>query len=135
MPKVLDLFSNEATLARFKLQTSSTQSLNHLTQVLQVLLQGAGEHKNIIDVNSHIVWSLVRVQSGQDILHEALENSWGIGQSEWHDPELIEALWRDKGCLLDGVRMHGDLPIAGSQVKCAEVTSGSQLIQEIIDPG
>ena len=135
MSEVLNLFSNEATLAGLKLQACITQSLDHLMKVLKVLLKGAGEHKNIVDVNSHIVWSIVRVQSAQDILHEALENSRSFGESEWNDPELIEALWCDKGRLLNGVRMHGYLPIAGNQVKCAEVTGSSQLIQEIIDPG
>ena len=52
--KVLNLLSNEMALPGLKHQARITQSLNHLMQVLKVVLQGAGEHKNIVNINSHV---------------------------------------------------------------------------------
>ena len=89
MTEVLYLVTYEVTFAWLQLQSSITNPLNDITQVLEMVLEATRKHKNIVDVNDHIVWAIPRIQSGQHPFHQPLENSWGICEPKRHQLKFM----------------------------------------------
>ena len=88
MPQKLNLLPNETVLGGLKLEACTLNPLNYQAQVLQMFLQCTREHKYVINVDRHKVNTTLWIQTMQNPLHEPLEDSGGIHQSERHDSEF-----------------------------------------------
>ena len=86
-----------------------------------MLLEVTGEHKYVVNIDRHEIWSSFGVQRCHYLLHQALEYCWCVSQPEGHNLELKEPLWGRKGSLLSRAWMDTDLPESGGQVDGREV--------------
>jgi hypothetical protein len=69
----------------------------------------------------------------KDMIHEALEGGGGITQAKGHDQKIIVTLMSSKGSLGYVKFLHTYLVVARTQIRFSEVSSTTQLIQEIIN--
>ena len=67
------------------------------------------------------------------MIREYLEGGGGITQAKGHDQELIVTLMISKGLRGDVIFLHTYLVVARTHIKFSEVSSTTQLIQEIIN--
>jgi hypothetical protein len=69
----------------------------------------------------------------EDMIHEVLEFGGGITQAKGHDQKIILTLVISKGNLGYVRFLHTYIVVSRMQIKCSEVLSTTQLIQEIIN--
>ena len=69
-------------------------------------------YQNIIQVAQDALESKIPKQE----IHAPLERGRGISQAKRHDQEFKQAKKTPENSVLDGVSIHGDLPISRSKV-------------------
>lgn len=83
--EILNLEGMELALVRFSIQVMSPQRLQNQLYVLFVFFLVVGVDEDVVQVNDD---EDVEV-GGKDGVNQALENGWGVGESEGHD-EVLE---------------------------------------------
>src|SRR6478752_8408428 len=58
-----------------------------------VFLEGPAEDENVIEIDDDKVVQ----ELAENVVHQILEGSWGVGQSEGHNAILVVAIARTKG--------------------------------------
>jgi hypothetical protein len=85
----------ELALLRHHKQLILQKKLKDLPDVEHVFLRGAGEDEDVINVDEDKPFKHV----AENIIHQSLEHSRGVGEAKWHDQILIVAA----GCVEGGL--------------------------------
>ena len=75
--------------------------------MLLVLLDGVGEHDEVVEVHKHEVEEV----RAEDALHHALERGGSVGEAHRHHDPLVATEGRADRRLVYVVGVHEDLPI------------------------
>ncbi len=95
MAQVLNFLLEEEALLKFGLQAFLLKATEHNFQPLQMLGHRGGEDDNIIKVQEE----RLTLPISKHPLHQPLESTWGVTQSERHPIELKKPEWSTKGGL------------------------------------
>jgi hypothetical protein len=98
--------------------------------MFQVLLACPVVYNNIIKEHQQEFLQLLI----ENVVHAILECRWCIGQSKWHDEELIISIVAPESSLRDILLSEFDLMISISDINLQKIHYSMQLIQNIIDP-
>jgi len=78
-----------------------------------MVFQGVREYEDVIEVDHYENVSHV----SEDVVHEGLECSGGIGKSHWHDQELKGAIEHLESCLPLMARYDANIVVASTEVE------------------
>jgi len=87
--------------------------------VAQVLGPGVAVDEDVVEENK----DKATQERAQHLIHESLEHRRCIGQPDWHDQELVEALMHAERGLVDVLQVHEHLVIPKAEVELGEVPS------------
>lgn len=107
-----------------------SESSEDNSEVLQVLCEGGTVYYIIYE--DHVKLPQEWCQEG---VHGTLKCSWGVGETKWHDFELVVAMMGLEGNLKLITRLHSDLVKPRSHIQTSEKLGTCQLIQYLIDQG
>lgn len=116
MSQVLDSGLGERTLGALGVQLMLTKKSKDSAQMLHMLLQGMAEHQNVIQKRD----DKLTVWAGEDIIYQALECWWSIGDAERHDTELKMSVMGLECYLLLITFAHPNLMVASAQIDLGE---------------
>jgi hypothetical protein len=111
--QVFNLPLQKSTLGRLGKQFVRAKKKKDSAQVIQMFLQSAAVHQNIIKKHNDELTCEFRKYG----VHKALEGSRCVRQSERHNSEMEVAMMRLKRCLLLIGFSHADLMIPRPQIQ------------------
>jgi hypothetical protein len=79
MSKEGQLLTEEGTLGHLDAHASLTQLIEHVGQIMKVLIESLQEDDDVVDVDK----AARPNQPLEEPLHVALEHAWGIRQPHW----------------------------------------------------
>jgi len=100
-------------------------------EVLLVVFSVLGEHKNVVEVDDD---ECVEV-GAEDVMHEALESGWGVGEAKGHDGEFKEAIPSPKGSFGYVRICDSDLMVASAKVDFGEDGCPVESVKHVVHTG
>jgi hypothetical protein len=130
-PEIFDSVHMEGTLWDFGVKVSLAQALEHVMNMVMMLLKGVGENEDIIKIHDdeeidHVLkW----------VIQKVLELHWSVCHAHWHDEPLIGAILGVKGC--ESLMTFSDLNVVVAITKVDfSINRGTmKAIKELIDEG
>src|SRR5882724_9557919 len=92
-----------------------------------MVFQGVGEYEDVIEVDHYKDVSHVL----EDVGHEGLECSGGIGKSHWHYQEIKGAIAHSESCLPLMACCDVNIVVASTEVEFGVDLCTAQLVEEI----
>ena len=116
MSTEIDLGLCETALAHIGIEVVVAEDGEHGGEVVLVLFDSFGVDQNVVEKNNHVGVEVL----AEDVVHEALEGGGGIGEAEGDDGEIVVAVPRSKGGLLDVGLLDADLVVALAEINLGE---------------
>jgi len=98
-----------------------TENYEDGSDVAEVLCPGCAVDQYVVEEDEHELAQ----ERPQHIIHQRLECSRRVGESERHDEELIQIIMCSEGRLGDVCRIHADLVIAGAEIETNKQTNNN----------
>src|SRR5882672_9981396 len=119
----------EQTLFGLGMQVILAQMFQDVSDMDLMIFKGIGEDEDIVEVDHYEDVSHVL----EDMIHEGLECSRGIGESHGHNQEFEGAILGSEGCfqLMASSNMH--VVVASVQVEFGVDLGAAELVQEVGD--
>ena len=119
MPEVADLPGCEGTFVDTELEFRVSETLEDLTEAVEVLLPGSGEDDDVIQVEE----AGFPVETGEDAVHESGEGGGSVVEAKRNLVKLKQlATAGAEGRLLLVPFLDRDLPISALEVKSGKPT-------------
>ena len=84
------------------------KNVKHECKVLGMLGRIFGENEDVIEEDNN---KIIQVRT-EDVVHCTLEGGRCVGESEWHDFELVVAISGSECCFWDVLLGNADLPVS-----------------------
>ena len=131
MAAEVDLGHGEVTLPDVGVELVGAEDGEDGGKVLFMFFDSLGVDQQVVEVNDD---GGVEVLA-EDLVHEALEGGWGIGETKRDDGELVVAVTGTKGGLGDVGLGHADLVVALAEVDLGEDGGPMQPVEHVVDTG
>ena len=129
MSEIFDGVGEEVTLGLLDVEAVLPQAFEDLSKMLLMLSWIFRVNQDIIQIKND-----TNVQHiSEDLIHESLKCCWGIGQSKWHDIELVMTITRSEHCFMSVPWIDCNLVVAAGEIQLAEDLCIMELIQEFIN--
>ena len=102
----------KGTLFSLNLETVGAETAKYQLNMLGMFFYCFREDKNVININNDKLIQKVM----QNIIHEALESSRGIGEAKWHNLELKEAIASTEGSFIFFTLSYANKFISPSEI-------------------
>ena len=114
MTQIADFLGSKSALLGTQFQLGVSESLEDLTEVVEVLFSCGGEHDDIIKIEE----ARFPVETGEDAIHEAGEGGVSIAEAKRNLVELEElATASTKSRLFLVPLLDRDLPVSTLEIK------------------
>jgi hypothetical protein len=117
------------TLGELGVEAMFTKLFENEAKMLFMLFFRSGVDKNVVKIDHHEFVEILH----EDIIHEARESCWSIGEAKGHDGVFIETVPSSKGGLWNILLANFYLMVTASQVQLREHYGTCKLIEEILD--
>jgi hypothetical protein len=95
-------------------------------EVLDVFLGGAAEDKDIVYIGE------TEIQVFEDLIHETMEGLVGVSQAKGHKREFKKPKICNKSCLLDVVRVDGNLVVGPDEVDFGKGSAAGKAVRVVL---